>query len=323
MSEERKLIINQMITAFPKIFALGNKQVLDIFKSDVEITEKIDGSMFVFGSINGGLQMRSKGKIIFMESCEKMFNEAVAYVVNLFSKNVLPENMLFNAEYLQKPKHNVLLYDQIPLNNLALFGVKDLLNDRFMPYDHIEDFARLLEIDAVPRLFQGKVEDQDMLMQFLEKTSYLGGQKIEGIVIKNYNNQFLVGDQYFHLMAAKFVSEKYKEVHNKNWKDNTGKGKFELFKDKYRSEARWDKAIIHLREQGEIEDDPRDIGRLMKEIEKDIAEECKDEIMQWLWLNNKREILRHATKGFPEWYKKELMKKAFDNIKEFNIRTTI
>jgi hypothetical protein len=51
-----------MIKAFPKIFAIGQDYIKDIFDGEVEVTEKIDGSQFVFGKLAGELYFRSKGK---------------------------------------------------------------------------------------------------------------------------------------------------------------------------------------------------------------------------------------------------------------------
>jgi hypothetical protein len=52
---------------FPKIFALGTMYIRDIFEGAVEITEKIDGSQFVFGMIDGKLQLRSKGAVLYVD----------------------------------------------------------------------------------------------------------------------------------------------------------------------------------------------------------------------------------------------------------------
>lgn len=46
-----------MIRAFPKIFAIGQRYISDIFKDEVEISEKIDGSQFCFGKIGGQVHM--------------------------------------------------------------------------------------------------------------------------------------------------------------------------------------------------------------------------------------------------------------------------
>jgi len=49
-----------LINAFPKIFAIGTDYISNIFDDEVEITEKIDGSQFAFGKVNGELFMRIK-----------------------------------------------------------------------------------------------------------------------------------------------------------------------------------------------------------------------------------------------------------------------
>lgn len=46
-------------SAFPKILHLGDKAIRDIFDEEVEITEKVDGSQFGFGIVEGELIIRS------------------------------------------------------------------------------------------------------------------------------------------------------------------------------------------------------------------------------------------------------------------------
>ena len=67
------------------------------------------------------------------------------------------------------------------------------------------------------------------------------------------------------------------------------------------------KAFQHLRDDGLIEGEPRDIGKLIIEAQKDIVDECKEEIIDWLWKIYGKQLLRHAIKGLPEWYKEKLL----------------
>ena len=55
-----------MIHPFPKIFAIGTTYILDIFKHEVNVTEKLDGSQLSFGKINDTLYIRSKGAQLFI-----------------------------------------------------------------------------------------------------------------------------------------------------------------------------------------------------------------------------------------------------------------
>ena len=113
-------------------------------------------------------------------------------------------------------------------------------------------------------------------------------------------------------MAGKFVSEAFKETHRDRWgTEETSSGKWAAFLMSFRTEARWHKAIQHLMETGELENSPRDIGKLIKEIQQDISAEEMENIKSYLWNENKREILSAATKGFPEWYKEQLLQRSF------------
>ena len=296
-----------MITAFPKIFALGTDYIRGIFAEDVEVTEKIDGSQFVFGKVKGALYLRSKGAQLYTENPEKMFAEAIAYVEQIQDR--LPEGMIFYAEYLKKPKHNTLKYDRIPKNHLMLFGAMHI-SQKF--HLNTAKYAEQFEIEHVPVLHFGRVANAAELTGMLERDSVLGGAKIEGVVVKNFERQFLLGGQPMPLMAGKYVSESFKEVHRERWgAEEKGKGRMEVFFDSFRTPARWEKAVQHLRDLGELAGEPKDIGKLFKEVHMDIESEEMEAAKTFLWNEYKNELKRRATAGMPEWYKEQLMEKSF------------
>jgi len=303
------------IKAFPKIWGVGaNKIVQDIFSGPVEITEKIDGSQFAFGKIDGELKMRSKGRVIEIGCADKMFQKAEDHVLSI--EDTLPDNTVFYCEYLNKPKHNVLSYANAPTNNLVLFGVYHLKDFRFLNTGAAREiWADMLGIDAVPVLANNIViSNPEELLSYLKTESYLGKEKIEGVVVKNYEKEMFFNEQLYPIQAVKYVSEAFKERHSNNWsKENTGKGKWDSYKGSFCTEARWHKAIQHLRDNGELTDSPKDIGPLMKEIHNDITEEEKENIQAFLWKEFKGDLLRTATRGMPEWYKEYLLKESFSN----------
>lgn len=300
-----------MIPAFPKIFNLGTDYIRDLFNEPVEISEKIDGSQFAFGRHpTEGLVMRSKGRRIFPEelSSKDMFAVAVDYVQGLS----LPVGRYFYCEYLRKPKHNTLAYERTPENNLALFGVMDDSGKFESSPERLSEWAGELQIDRVPILAVRKVDSPAEIADFMQTESYLGGAQIEGVVLKNYARPFLLGGQPIPLMAGKHVSEAFKEVHRKGWdKEHTGKGKWETFVESHRTEARWNKAIQHLRDAGELTNTPRDIGRLIAEVKRDITEEEQDAIKAFLWREFGSALLRRSVAGFPEFYKAQLLERSF------------
>lgn len=298
--------------AFPKIFALGTRHVYNIFDGVVEITEKIDGSQSGFGKVNGELHMRSKGKMLVLDAPDKMFAPGVEYIKSIEDR--LPNNFWFWAEYLRSPKHNVLKYDRIPKNHFALFGCMNLTVDRVLGYYHIASWADELGVDVVPLIFQGEADDMgrvalEYLRHCLDRDSFLGGTKIEGVVIKNYHDHEVAG--VIHpIQAAKFVSEKFKEQIGQ--KVRQGKAVLPDFFESFRTEARWQKAIQHLRDDGLLSNEPKDIGPLIKEIQRDLVEECQETIMHYLYNHFIQQILRKVIAGFPEYYKEYLVKEAYD-----------
>lgn len=291
-------------TAFPKILHVGDKLVKDIFDEEVEITEKLDGSQLGFGLINGEVVVRSKGKEQDLDNPDKMFRIAVNYIRSI--KDKLTEGVFYYGEYLEAPRHSTLAYDRVPKNNIALFGMMN--NGVFMPYANIQNAATALGVDAIPLIYSGKSSPEHVL-ELVEGVSYLGGAQREGVVIKVYKDWEYLGRLHYTVMSAKYVTEKFKEVHQKDWKkNNTGKGKLETLKSQYRTEARWHKAIQHLKENGQLEGSPRDIGALIKEIRKDLTDEEQENIKTHLWSLFGDDFQRSAVDGFPQWYKEELLK---------------
>lgn len=295
---------------FGKILALGHRLIRDIFEGgEVEITEKVDGSQFGFGKIFGEVGCRSKGRMINMDQPDQMFQQAVEQVERI--RDIMPDDRKFYGEYLNKPKHNVIEYGAYPTNHITLFGMESTNPKWEYTREGLEYWAKEFGFDVVPLLFQGKMEEGmsiGFLEQLLATDSYLGNSKIEGFVIKNWHKEVSLPAGISWPMSAKFVSEKFKEKMGQSKQSRKGTNAFTTMKDQYQTEARWQKAVQHLKEDGSLLGEPKDIGPLMKAVNQDIIEECKDEIMHELWAIFQKEITKHATIGLPEWYKLQLVK---------------
>jgi len=295
---------------FGKILALGHRCIRNIFEDgEVEITEKVDGSQFGFGKTFTEVGCRSKGRMINMDVPNKMFEHAVEQIKRISS--IIPDNTKFYGEYLKSPKHNAIAYDSHPKNHIALFGMESSDPNWKYSMTDLEYWADTFGFDVVPTLFQGELPngmDIEFLEQLLATDSYLGGSKVEGFVIKNWAKVVTLPAGVYYPMCAKFVSEKFKEKMGRKAQKFRGQGPFMTLKDQYQTKARWQKAIQHLRDDGKLLGDPKDIGPLMKEVTRDIIEECQDEIMYELWACFRKDICKHATMGLPEWYKLQLAK---------------
>lgn len=297
------------MNSFPKIFPIGSDYIQNLFKGEVEITEKVDGSQFDFGCTpDGQIVLRSKGQELYLDKYEKMFGLAVNFVIDKQEEILKYPGTYFYGEFLSKPKHNILCYDRTPVNHIILFGVSvegtGFVND----YREIKEWGKNLDLEVVPLLYRGEVNNYEELKPLLKTKSLLGDIEVEGVVIKNYKELISLGNKIYPTFG-KYVREDFKEKLNKEW--TTGKDKVQMFIDSFRTEARWDKSIQHLRESGKLLNEPKDIGILLKEIERDLIEEEEINIKNGLYKLFKDQILRKARAGFPEYYKQKLLERSF------------
>lgn len=295
-----------MIHGYPSIYQIGHRAISDIFKGDVIIEEKVDGSQFSFGVINGEVECRSKGKQLILDAPEKMFQKAVDYV-----RSIAPDltwGWTYRGEFLSTPKHNSLAYSRVPQNHIVIYDIDTGLEE-YMTWEDKANEARRIGLETVPIFFQGVVSDFSQFQSFLSAESFLGGAQIEGVVVKNYS----LFTQEKKVAMGKYVSEAFKEVHQKEWKKTNPSGRDieTLLIEAYRSEARWQKAVQHLKEQGLLEGSAKDIGLLIREIPQDILKECEEEIKKQLFDHYWSKIARGSVRGLPEWYKEQLAKTAF------------
>lgn len=304
------------LNSYPSIYNFGHRAVADLLVGPVYVQEKVDGSQFSFGiapdPTTGEMVVltKSKGATVYRETADKLFKSAVEYVHSI--KDSLTPGYTYRGEVLCRPKHNTLAYDRVPRHNLVIFDI-NTSEETYLAYSEVIVEATRLDLEVVPLLHAGEVKSADELRAFLEKDSFLGGQKIEGVVVKPIGYQLFGIDK--KALMGKFVSELFKEVHGGEWrKNNPNQNEIvEKVALMFKTPARWNKSIQHLREAGQITDSPQDIGKLMKEINVDTLKECETEIKEELFKAAWPKIARIITAGFPEYYKQQLLNKQFEN----------
>lgn len=297
------------------IYSLGHRAVKDLFSVPCQIQEKIDGSFFAFGLFpeidtgEGPLRIRSKGAVMLPDAPERMFAPAAKAVKDRAA--LLRPGWQYRGEFLAKPKHNALAYNRTPVDNIILF---DICTDEetYLAYGELCQEASRIGLEVVPQLrTDATIKSADEIRTLLDTVSILGGQKIEGVVVKPLVPVF---GRDKKMLFAKFVSEAFKEVHRKAWGESNPSNKDIITRigEMYTTPARWQKAVQHLRESGVIEDSPKDIGLIMKEVPLDVlkeeAEEIKERLFKYAWPH----IARMLTRGLPEWYREQLLKKQFE-----------
>lgn len=289
-----------MINSYPNIVSFDHKLAAGILDGDdVVVEEKIDGSQFSFGLHDGEIVCKSKSKSQYPDTND-LFRNAVEQVLK--RKDLLHEGWTYRCEYLQKPKHNTLAYARIPKDHLIGFDVMREAKEDYLPVTGAREEFERIGFEFVP--YNRQLRTVKALDILLEHESILGGCKVEGLVIKNYG-KFGPGGK---TLMAKLVSERFKEAHKVEWRkvNPTSRDIENSIIERYRTEARWAKAVQHLREDGVLAGTVQDIGRLISEVRRDIRVECEDEIKEMLFAHAWGAVERGITAGFVEWYKAQI-----------------
>jgi hypothetical protein len=321
------MIIGNSWSSYPSLYNLGHRILRNLLTVDLVVEEKVDGSQFSFGKftvepgyaeadsieIDGktwALKIRSRGAIMNFHTPPAMFRLAVETVIRL--GEALTPDWTYRGEVLAKPKHNSLAYDRVPAGNVILFDVQTG-DQEFLSYEDKAQEALRLGLEVVPRLYQGRITSLEEFRRFLASDSILGGQKVEGVVIKQVAPTLFCPDK--KVLIGKFVSESFKEVHRQAWKDeNPGQNDIlSRLEGMFKTQARWQKAVIHGKEAGLVTGTPKDIGPLIRLVAPDVQTECEDEIKEalfkWAWPH----LSRRLVIGFAEWYKEQLLQEQFES----------
>ena len=297
------------IPSYPKVYNFGHRAIEKLLYDSVLVQEKIDGSQISFALLDGEVVIRSKGKHMINDAPEKMFGPGVESILG--RSHLLKPGYIYRGEYLNKPKHNVLAYDRVPDGFIIIYDVETTPSNYIGPLG-IDEEAFHIGLESVPTFEIGKIDSAGEIRKFLEKDSCLGGVKVEGVVAKSATIFGIDGKA----LMGKHVSEAFREKHGSKKYKHTGKDRIQSLVEEYRTEARWQKAVQFLREEGTLLEEPKDIGPLIKRVSLDVLEECREEIQEklfkWAW----KQIARGLTAGLPEWYKNQLMEKQFETLAE-------
>jgi hypothetical protein len=299
------------LPSYNSIKSFGYPETRMLLLGEVEIQEKVDGSQISFGMVDGELCMRSKGAFIdTINNTNKMFWPAVEAV--RAREHLLKDGHIYCGEYLQRPKHNTLAYDRIPKDHIMIY---DVGYDTHTPIYEADPERRAAEaerigFEVIPTYYKGPAQGAEMLQSYLTRTSVLGAQRIEGVVIKSYHRFGADGKP----LMGKLVRDDFKEQNNKDFRArNPAQSDVVVaLVEKYRCIPRWEKAVQHLRDRGELEGTPKDIGKLILEAQADLLAEAEGEIKEALFRWAKSKVTQGAVMGLPEWYKAKLMEGAFD-----------
>ena len=307
-----------MLPSYPKIFNLGHAAVKDIFSTPVIVEEKVDGSQFSFSLLKSGeLIMQSKRARLIGGEGGKLFNGPMDTVLSLMNKMV--PGWIYRGEAVASRRHNSLTYDRTPKGFIVIYDIDTAEQDYLSREDkkrHVED---VLGLECVPQLSIKTQFTKQTIDALLSTTSFLGGQLIEGFVIKPETYDLFGSDG--KVLMAKVVSESFKEKNSAAFKKTTSKDIIADLAATVGTIPRFNKAIMTMEEDGVLSNEPKDIGELMKRVAEDIREEETEYLLEEIVKHLSpekilRSVIRKACSPIPHWYKERLIDHQFEGEAE-------
>lgn len=297
----------------PKNYSARTKELSKLHTNEVELQEKIDGSQISwFKTEEGTLIVRSKGSHLSQISCPDQFRPAYTHLESVKDK-IIP-GIIFRGEALKTQRHNHLNYERTPKGHIVLYDAEVFGEDKYLSHADLEANAKAMDIDVTQHLGKlkpGEVFSEEMFKSIYSSVISVLGGKIEGVVLKNYSERDADGK----LLMAKWVADEFREVERKGQKHerSTQVPPVVELSERYRTEARWRKAIQHLKDEDKLENSTKDIGKLVEELKRDILEEETNNIKNELFDIYIKDILKRAVDGFAQFYKAELRKENDEN----------
>jgi len=208
---------------------LNEKELLDgILSDEIIVIEDIQGSK-IWVNWNG-TEFILKPKSISNEpinlidlAMQNYYNPAINYFNQLDNrvKSLLNKKWWFCFEYFPDNQPANIQYDRIPKNNLVLSAINKSGKYGFN-IDELDEYARLINVDMVPIVFQGKLTEtmKEAIKYFLntseEDLDYIFGEKsfsyfFYKILNPNIENSFLMNSEDFQNNIEKLIIRTLKD----------------------------------------------------------------------------------------------------------------
>ena len=342
---------------YPKVYHSQRREVnWEKYEMEEEIVEqeKVDGKNFRIGIGRnlvpqfGSRKQDDDSQSFSIKTYKKIMEHIVHTLATVGVQEVLGAlfeeldkicnkkitKMIIFGEYLSKPREQILYYENIPKNHLAVFDIALVSNAEFTMLHPttvmFQEIVEALGVDTVELLYDGpsRVAMQDVFTwakKDIQDESFLGGQKREGVVFKNYSwfeqaTRFQSLAEETNLHMVKFVREEFAEAlsgtrdRDKSKKGNLNEIGFilEYVMTNYITKGRVQKAVMRLEEEhGRGKIDRAYTGSVIGAVFQDILAEENSMIEKMLMKAFTKRMKKHAplvVQFFQEIQEEELFK---------------
>ncbi len=196
-------------------YYLAKKKEELLFKGKCFVFEKLDGANSGIYRENGKTYLQKKGSNIDYSHPQYSFFSNQWYWLNKCKIERLPDNIVVYGELLRCV--HTIKYKNLP-DWFIVFDIFDLKNNKYIEWGKVKKICNKAGLSTVPFIYEGIIKNKEHLEKLVPKKS-IYGNIIEGIVVKNYNNQVM--GKYVKSHFIKTIEET-----NKHW----SKKKIELNK---------------------------------------------------------------------------------------------
>lgn len=190
--------------------------ISNLIGTEIVITEKLDGENS--GMVNDGVFARSHATFTTSN-----WSREVRQLHDIKVRGNLDDDVYLFGENMEGI-HSIEYTDL--KSYFYLFGVRD--NNIWIPWEQVEEYAYLLDLETVPVLFKGLVGSEKELKEIVDdlvsKPSELGGER-EGIVVRNAG---LFHNDHFKDNVAKWVRKDHVKT-DQHWSRNWKKAKINKY----------------------------------------------------------------------------------------------
>lgn len=293
----------------------------DFLKSKGTFQEKYDGSTLTVTTNKDKISITHQGRPLTFD-CPIFGPAVVAWAVRFIEyPHLFDNNEIITCEVLCRQKQNKLKYASVPpdfsiiidlsYKDRKTYGSQIVMENRAKQFGYMA--ARAVYVSDGSNNSKAKAEIVDLQNQvYLGKyPSELGGSMVEGLVWKDEDGS-----------KRKFVRKDFREEIEIAEDEDTNY--ILSIGTKFNEKPRWGKGLQRLRQRYSVDsftlrDMPKLLPSLKQELDEDLIEERKNDILallsadpkeqEHLWLQYKNSILKASRQGLEDWLRAELLNK--------------
>lgn len=286
---------------YPSIPRWGKRGTRE-FATDPEhtivIMEKLDGANASFLKEDGEIKFFSRNREIKEEEGETLRGFTVWMRENVDFDEV-PEGYIHYGEWLVK--HAVDYGENA--NGFYLFDIYSIEEDEFLPFHKVVGVANLLQVQTPPTFYRGKGMTEEELFTYVGDSELAVGGKGEGVIVKSDQRDSI--SSRHQRPITKLVAEGFAEkTQSKKAKKKKPEDSLDEFLHTYLTQARTDKMIEKLKDEGVI---PEDAGvEHTGVILQNSGQRILDDIISEEYDNLEKIMKKKIGKIYPKYVKENL-----------------